>query len=166
MSNQVYANQQDKYYELPGLNNYIMSADQTVLVASADIVSYNTVSLEQRTGLLTFVNGVCTIESPGIYCIAATVGMQPLDDSKDPSYELFIRINRSYQPLVDINVGRIQTRAPNIGGVGTTNTFLDTTSFTGYLGIGDTVQVIYLNRSSDSITLLSSSSDCLVTKIY
>jgi len=170
MSNQVYSNDQRKYYALAGFNNYTLGSDQSPINGGSDAyVAYNDASLEQGAGLVSVSEGDVSFLQEGMYGISANVAFLAKDNSTDPSFTIQIIVNRAYNPSFSQTLAYTSLRLPNVGSGGTNYEFIQALNFVGFFGVGDFVRVKLANTdptSGNTLTIKSNSSGLVLTKIY
>lgn len=168
MSNQVYAQPALKYFPLPGLNNYIVhaddSAEQTIGAGATVTIDYDTISLEQGSGLVSLSSaGILTFLGAGIYSIKAIVAFTTSANNVDPDMAAALVLTGGYG-ATGAALDRIYFRNPNVGS-GTNPTYSFSLSYVGFFNAGDTVHVTATNNSASQDTVKNSQSSLIICKL-
>lgn len=170
MSNQIYSNDTNKYYEWNGLNTY--SATQATAVGLVlKTINFGTSGISQIPNLVEFDGtGVMTILQSGMYSLSymiIVIGEDP--DGTDLEFFASITMTRPGQ-FSDIYLSQSENRyvARQADPGDTTGTRRLTLNFTGYLNAADRIVPHIYNyvTGADSGVVIQSSSTLIINKIY
>lgn len=168
MSNQVYAADTHKYYPMPGINNYILVADDTIANGGTyiPITGLTEVSLEQFPGFVTPEPlGLIRFEKEGIYSIHLTVAMQTTNAAVAVDMSAEMRLVGGFSAN-GAPLDQVQAVFPITGyaSSGSTSRMIPL-SYVGYMNAGDRVQFKMANNGSVPYTVLKSGTHLTICKI-
>lgn len=180
MSNQVYSNEIRKFYELPGMNNYVMAGDVNIMAATVDAPNtiptsgaFNFTSggntVQNDSSLTTIGNTYISINKEGMYSIKLFCLVENGVNSvtNDIDCDVKITLTRTGDLLNGLIVDRHTERCPAPGVITVGSTFrYFSLNFNGYLRVNDVLTFGIDNYSSDSLMLKASGTQLLVNKIY
>lgn len=171
MSNQVYSNLQNKYLPQPGINGYELPSSIQV-VANPGIpvpvnLEFNTIKLEEVPGLVDLsVPGEISVLSRGLYSFTYTIACQydsPTAETADIFATLVVADTGTGWDDVSIASAGLREEARGVS-LGSDNRYL-TLSYVGYLPQGGSLKVLFTNYAPAQLTMLSTISRVIVSKL-
>ena len=167
MSNQVYSNEKQKYYDMKGFNKYVnRNPTLIVLPTPAQTPLDYLESITARNNVLVLDNSFRDIKAvkEGLYSYSLNLRFEstvtPATVDVEPAIQLFIV--KPDTTLININSSlfRIPARGADVGAAERNLNI----SGTVYLNIDDSLRCIMSSQTDTSLTMLAY--DILITKIY
>ena len=176
MSNQVYSNEERKYYALPGMNAYIMSADQivgTAILSGPNVVPSEGSFLFTTVGSIVNDNSLITISptslqvlKPGMYSINLMIGIESNESPRKDLEMLFKMILSRVGTLngidLDFELVRDIDRGADLGA----DARFHTLKYIGFLDKNDIINFQCFNYATGAVKLLKSECQLNINKIY
>jgi hypothetical protein len=180
MSNQVYSNEQRKYYALPGMNLYVMSADSDIAAAATD--APNTVpvagsfpfsssgsTIENDTSIGTIGTGTFSIIKEGMYSVNLMVRLVNQADAvtADLDYNAYIELTRTGTDFNGAKLDEVMVRDVAAGSTTVGSKYrVFSLKYDGYLKANDVLSFKIYNYCSSITRILQSGTQLIINKIY
>jgi len=172
---QVYANNTIKYYDLPGLTQYLLTIDQPIANNTITFLKFNTLNPDtdnfegiiQKNSTGTRFN----ILKSGMYSIILNVEYKTLDNTIPPAIpfinntEVFISLSRPPE-FSDLKIAHIKNTTPPQSS--TTEFNVSSLSCITYLRAGDIINLFFETLQDDIdiiTTVLKSNSSLIISRI-
>lgn len=159
MSQQVYANERQKYYPCPGVNTMGLSVAQTIGAGNTQTIQYNAAILTQVPDQVSASLGNITFAQEGIYSIKLRLGFapDPFNVSQDPDLTLAMRIATVGAANGLALCGLQQRYIARGGSTDGSDGFIEELVYTGYFAKGDAVFLEATNNSTVFATQFNTS---------
>lgn len=180
MGDRVYSNETEKYYSVPGMNEYVMNstvdiagaagnAPSTVPVAGLLSFTENSPSVRQFPDICTIINGSgIAINEAGMYCIKLLAGVVDPNNPTTVDVDLNIKmtLTRSGDALNGLVLDESQCRFVAAGASPGSTVRVISLSCTGFFKKDDEINITLQNYSAGIVRVLDSQCQLMVSKIY
>lgn len=173
MSNQVYSNDTQKYYALPGLNAYVMTGNQSIAVGTGNhpstVFTAGTFLFSNTVGAVVNDSSIVTVgptnitfNKPGMYSINLMVGVETTGD-----LEFLLKMVLTRQTALNgitLDYSLCRDIAP--GSSPGANSRFHTLKYIGFMEAGDLITFSCDNYGPNAVVLQSTVCQLNVNKIY
>jgi hypothetical protein len=162
MSNQVFANQQKKFFPCPGLNAYNLSAPATIATSSNENLEFDTPIIVQASGFVSPASGLLSFDEDGLYSLKAIIGIAPAISDSNVIYDAKMTLTGGYA-ATGATLDRLKQQ---ITCSTTLTPIIITLSYTGFFNRGDLVTTNIANLgSANAFTCSDTICQLLVCKL-
>jgi hypothetical protein len=167
MSNQIFSNERTKYYDYPGLNNYLISGDITnILTAGSVDIAFDVDNILNDSTIIDNGLSNSVVLRDGMYSFMLVIGVlassSPTADSLENTLSLLLTRAGQFTALT-LQVSRSRY-IPN--GATASASMLVSLSGTFYCKAGDIITYRFQNNGPATCLITASNTTLTVNKIY
>lgn len=170
-SNQVYSNDKNKYYDYPGLNTYLLTADTSSIPPSIipTYIYFNGFigPATNDPGCVSVTNTSINIIRDGMYCFALQIAISSLSlgTQTDLTADLYMNLTRPGE-FADLIIQRDRQRYVR-DGAATIDIHIIPLTICMYLKRNDSIKILIVNAglAGENFKVLSSQSLLTINKI-